>query len=311
MDTPATFRILASTSNARGDLFTRLKKDLFFALGYDDLQFDVHKPGRELDILGTHRHECRRLVVECKAHVKKMGGDAVNKFRGAVAAERKECSPTPVVPYFVSLGGFTQDASEQEKKMGDDAVILFDAEKVIEELQNCRAIKSSVEAVEQAARCAEHSGLKDIALDGAELLEHELGYLWAVYYSRHKERTHFALIHADGTPLAATIAQEVIQADREFDGPLHTLDYLAPPSRPTIARYCARASLERYRVWLVTECGYIQLDGLPADKDLGANAHENRAPIRPVKSRRQIGIAERTCDNRGTDNQRTIDHASW
>lgn len=180
-----------------------MKKDLFFALGYDDLQFDVHKPGRELDILGTHRHECRRFVVECKAHVKKMGGDAVNKFRGAVAAERKECSPTPVVPYFVSLGGFTQDASEQEKKMGDDAVILFDAEKVIEELQNCRAIKSSVEAVEQAARCAEHSGLKDIALDGAELLEHELGYLWAVYYSRHKERTHFALIHADGTPLAA------------------------------------------------------------------------------------------------------------
>jgi hypothetical protein len=93
MDVPVSLRLLASTNNARGDLFTRLKKDLFFALGYDDLQFDVHKPGRELDILGTHRHEQRRLVVECKAHVKKMGGDAINKFRGAVIAERRECSP--------------------------------------------------------------------------------------------------------------------------------------------------------------------------------------------------------------------------
>ncbi len=33
MDTPASLRLLASTNNARGDLFTRLVKDLFFALG--------------------------------------------------------------------------------------------------------------------------------------------------------------------------------------------------------------------------------------------------------------------------------------
>jgi Restriction endonuclease len=103
MDVAVSLRLLASTNNARGDLFTRLKKDLFFALGYDELQFDVHKPGRELDILGTHRHATRRLAVECKAHVKKMGGDAINKFRGAVAAERRECAPTPIDPYLVGL----------------------------------------------------------------------------------------------------------------------------------------------------------------------------------------------------------------
>ncbi len=43
MKTPSTIRLLAPTNNARGDLFTRLVKDLFFALGYDDLRLDVAK----------------------------------------------------------------------------------------------------------------------------------------------------------------------------------------------------------------------------------------------------------------------------
>jgi hypothetical protein len=74
-------------------------------------------------------------VVECKAHVKKMGGDAINKFRGAVPAQRKECSPTPVSSYFVSLGGFTNDAVKQEEGMGDEAIALLDGPQVIEELR--------------------------------------------------------------------------------------------------------------------------------------------------------------------------------
>ena len=39
MKTPTQLRLLGSTNNARGDLFTRLVGDLFFALGYDDLRF--------------------------------------------------------------------------------------------------------------------------------------------------------------------------------------------------------------------------------------------------------------------------------
>ncbi len=45
MATPA-LRILAATNNARGDLLTRLVKDLFFALGYDDLRLNVATNGR-------------------------------------------------------------------------------------------------------------------------------------------------------------------------------------------------------------------------------------------------------------------------
>lgn len=55
------------------------------------------------------------VVAECKAHVAKMGGAELNKFRGAVECERDEHEPTPVAAYFISLGGFTETAIEQEK----------------------------------------------------------------------------------------------------------------------------------------------------------------------------------------------------
>ncbi|MGH8608252.1 MAG: hypothetical protein ACREX9_12795 [Gammaproteobacteria bacterium] len=80
MHNSSSVRLLASTNNERGDLFTRLTKDLFFALGYDDLRLDVHKSGRELDLQGEHRLEPRRVVAECKAHAAKMGGAELNKF---------------------------------------------------------------------------------------------------------------------------------------------------------------------------------------------------------------------------------------
>jgi len=89
MDTATTIRILAATNNARGDLFTRLTGDLFFALGYEGLRFNVHKTGREIDIQGQHRVEPRIIVAECKAHAsKKFGGDDLNKMRGAYGLEK-------------------------------------------------------------------------------------------------------------------------------------------------------------------------------------------------------------------------------
>ena len=77
MQIPTSLRLLAATNNARGDLFTRLVKDLFFALGYDDLRLNVHTSGREIDILGSHRHEPRRLIAECKARKQKVGGEVL------------------------------------------------------------------------------------------------------------------------------------------------------------------------------------------------------------------------------------------
>lgn len=264
-------RLLGSTNNACGDLFTRLTADLFFALGYDDLHFDVHKSGREIDIQGTHRLLPRRLVAECKAHADKMGGDHLNKFFGVLSRERGKDKQTPVDGYFVSLNGFRETGIEQERETDiQDRIVLLDGPRVIEELIRIRILVSQSEAAERAGRCAAQAGLPDAILDGAELLGHPLGYLWAVYYSQGKQRTHFALIHADGTPLAADSAQEVIQADRKCKGTLHKLTYLSPPAPVPDREAIAKAAVARYRQWVVAECGDIQLDGLPADADLAA-----------------------------------------
>ena len=272
MGNPSTIRLLAAKNNERGDLFTRLAGDLFFALGYDDLRFDVHKSGREIDIQGSHRLLPRRLVVECKAQARKMGGTALNKFFGVVSQERSENRQTPVDGYFVSLNGFTETGIEQVQRANEqDRIVLLDGQQVIDELNRIGIVISHADAAEQAGRCAEHALLNDAVPDGAQLLgHHPLGYLWAMFYSQSKQRTHFALVHADGTPLAEPVALEVIQADRKCKGSLYKLKYLPPPGPDPDRETVARSAVDRYRQWIVTECGDIQLDGLPADADLAA-----------------------------------------
>lgn len=284
MKTPSAIRLLASTNNACGDLFTRLVKDLFFALGYDDLRLDVHKSGRELDIQGVHRLEPRRMTAECKAHAMRIGGDDLNKFFGALGRERDKHRPTPVAGYFVSLSGFRETGKEQELETSEqERVILIDGKQIIEELQRCRVLVSHAEGVEQAGHCAEHAGLKDAKLDGVELLGHAQGYLWAVFYSQGKARTDFVLIHADGTPLAESVALEVIKSDRDSGGRLHTLRYLPPPLPAPDRAALGRAAAERYCEWVAEECGYIQLDGLPADTDLSATRMKLERLFVPLK----------------------------
>jgi hypothetical protein len=284
MNTSSVIRLLASGNNERGDLFTRLTKDLFFALGYDNLRLDVHKSGRELDLIGEHRLEPRRLVGECKAHAAKMGGDELNKFFGALERERRKNAPTPTVGYFVSLGGFSQTGIQQEIETGDDRAILLDAQKIIEELEKCRVIVARAAAAEKAGQRAQHAGLRGADLDGAELLGHQRGYLWALFYSQGKERTHFALVHADGTPLSEAVASEVIEADRLSGGFLHTLRYLAPPPPAPDRAALAAQVTANYRQWLGEECGYIQLDGLPADTDLSATRLRLERLFVPLKA---------------------------
>jgi hypothetical protein len=284
MNTSSAIRLLAPGNNERGDLFTRLTKDLFFALGYDNLRLDVHKSGRELDIQGEHRFEVRRVVGECKAHAAKIGGDELNKFFGVLSRERKKHAPLPVAGYFVSLAGFTETGIEQETETGDEGSILLDAHQVIQELERCRVIVGRTDAAERAGRCAQHVGLRDAVLDGAELLGHQRGYVWALFYARSKERTHFILIHADGTPLAESVAQEIIEADGLCGGVLHSLQYLTPPVQAADRISLAAKTDASYRKWIGEECGYIQLDGLPADTDLSATRLKLERLFVPLKA---------------------------
>jgi len=270
MTESSSIRLLSSTNNERGDLFTRLIKDLFFALGYDDLRLNVHNTGRELDIQGKHRFERGRFVGECKAHTAKIGGDELNKFFGVLQRERIKHAPTQVAGYFVSISGFTETGIEQEMETGADGLILLGSQKVVEELEKCRVIVTRDTATEQAGRCAQHARVQDIVLDGVELLGHRRGYIWAVYYAGSKQRSHVALIHADGTPLAEAVASEIIEADRLCGGSLQRLEYLAPSDGTTVGRTFTEGVNAKYRKWIAEECGYIYLDGLPADSDLSA-----------------------------------------
>lgn len=269
--TPGTsIRILAKANNERGDLFTRLARDLFFTLGYDELELDVALSGREIDIQGQHRSEPRRLVAECKAHADAIGGADLNKFLGVLTREQKKYRPRVVAGYFVSLTGFTGTGVQQEREAGDEGIILFDAGRVIDELQRSRVVVPVADATEKAGQCAQVRCVTSAQLDGTDLLLHQGGYAWAVYYSHGKERTHFALVHADGTLLAQRIAEQVVEADRGTGGSLHLLTYLAPPPPPADAATNRTLALTRYHAWLAEDCGYIQLDGLPADAELSA-----------------------------------------
>ena len=270
MTNPSVIKILGKTSNERGDLFTRLGKDLFFSLGYDDLELNVMLPGREIDIQGAHRFEPRRVLAECKAHDHTIGGADINKFLGVLTRERIKYANRPIAGYFVSLSGFTPTSVEQEQESGDGGIILFDGLKVIDELQRSHVIVSIAEAAEKAGQCALYHGLADAKLENAELIIHDTGYIWVIFYSQGKELNHFSLIHADGTPISPAIANLVVNEDRNNDGKLFEIQYLAPPPPAKNIAAQKTETLAHYRKWLGEECGYIQLDGLPADNDLSA-----------------------------------------
>jgi hypothetical protein len=268
MQDTTTIRILEKEANRRGDLFGRLMADLFVALGYEQPRLNVHKPGRELDLSADHRLEPRRAFGECKATSDTIGGDDLNKFVGALDVEKQK-DERPITGYFISLAGFKETAIEQEK-LRRTKIITLTGSQVISELVNGRILITKDRATELAGRCC--ADLPGLTLDhDAELLAHERGWIWAIYYTQGKVRTHFALIHSDGTPLARALAEEVIAADLECGGELEKHTCLNPEpltgsdTDPRVAE-----ALAAYRQYLASECGYIQLDGLPADSDVGS-----------------------------------------
>jgi hypothetical protein len=130
-----------------------------------------------------------------------------------------------------------------------------------------KALISWAHATDLAGRCC--AANDRLSLDPVgELLAHDRGWIWAVYFTEGKARTHFALIHSDGTPLARAVADEVIASDRACGGSLHALSCLNPA--PSSVGEPDPTMLAAYAKYLADECGFIQLDGLPADADVGS-----------------------------------------
>lgn len=263
-------RILENDNNRRGDLFGRLMADLMVALGYEQPRLNIHKSGRELDLSAEHRLEPRRAIAECKATSETIGGADLNKFVGALDAEHEDRDKHPITGYFISLAGFKETALEQERKRRQTKILTLSGSQVVDELVNGRILIAKERATELAGRCCAPFSSLDLDPD-TELLAHERGWIWAIYYTTGKARTHFVLIHADGTALAQQIVNEVIASDSDCNGPLHLLTCLNPaPSLVAGTDALVSEALVAYKQYISNECGDIQLDGLPADTEVGS-----------------------------------------
>jgi len=271
MPTSSIIRILETESNKRGDLFNRLMGDLFLALGYDQrVRLNIHKSGREIDIQVDHRTEKRRAIAECKAAKNKTGGDEINKFVGSLDVEKNKTPDVQITGYFISLSGFKETAIEQEKDAGGDRVILLDGAHVIYELIEGRIITPIERAMERAGRCAAGQPVELLPDPACELLAHDMGWIWAVYFTQNKQRTHFALIYSDGESIATALAETIIESDKSTGGTLHSLHYLSPSDEASISESRIDDARTQYLEYLDREYGEITLEGLPADQEVGS-----------------------------------------
>jgi len=163
-------RILEKENNRRGDLFGRLMADLFVALGYEQPRLNVHKSGRELDLSADHRFESRRAIAECKDTAEPIGGNDVNKFVGALAAESG--SKKPVTGYFISLAGFRDTVVEQERQGRRTKIVLLAGSQVIDQLIKGRILIPRDRATElelaRSIRIVRNRTRKIITLDPRE-----------------------------------------------------------------------------------------------------------------------------------------------
>ncbi|MFJ6723503.1 NACHT domain-containing protein [Streptomyces sp. NPDC091281] len=259
--------ILEADNNRRGDLFGRLIQDVFHTLGYEDCVLNLHKSGRELDVTATHRTEDRLLVAECKAKSEKIGGDELNKFAGAVEVEKRK-SPAPISAYFISLSGYKVTALEQERE-AQGRMTLLDGQQVVEELIRGRVIVTQSQAALLAGSCA------DLPADArlskrSMILAHEIGWIWAMFFSVDGENSHFTLIHADGHRLSLDLVEQVLHSDEAHKGIFQHRKYLHPRGLHRGTEEGHQEARNEYLAYIARECGEITLEGLPADETLGS-----------------------------------------
>lgn len=257
-------------NNKKGDLFSRLMGDLFHTLGYGQARFDIHKSGRELDIEVHHRTEEKIAIAECKAHKVTIGGGDLNKFFGALETERNKYKKInhpnniDIVGYFISISGFKETAIEQEKENDNKRMILIDGKKIVEELISGKIIVSIEQAIDNVPKI---DGIK--LLNDVDLIASNIGWIWVLYFGQNQTTSHFSLIHAEGNPLVAKLAQQIISIDKKLSKKFENLEYISPLEKKDMLSLSKQAK-EKYFKYIECECGEIQFEGLPTDKDAGS-----------------------------------------
>lgn len=283
--------VLSRTNEERGELFERSMEDLFFALGYGDCRFSIHKAGRELDVVARHRTEDRVLVAECKAQASPVGGTQTNKFAGAFQAEVERYGHTGErVGYFVSVSGFTETAIEQEASLRSKRMTMLGPAQLVPELIQSEIVVAPESALATAQR---HPGYRsDWRQFDPWLLISPYGWLWAVRFGAGLKPSHVAIIHADGGWLDSESARYI--ASQQFDGSrdlamMTVLDAGVDKSSERTEEN-RKTALSRYGSYLLKEFGTITLEGLPADGQVSTRAFPLDSLYVPVRLIRRYPI---------------------
>ncbi|MGA5339497.1 NACHT domain-containing protein [Streptomyces griseoincarnatus] len=254
--------VVASAENGHGDLFNERMKDLVHALGYEVTRTNIHKSGRELDIVAHHTLEARRAIAECKAKKEKIGGGDINKFVGAIDAERQDGES--ISGYFVSVSGFTDSALEQESAIGRHRVTLLGPREIQDQLQRGRVVVSRTVAAYKAGLLRNAWGIDE----EADLLAHESGWLWVIYFQHAGERKGYTLIHADGSFPSQQMGQHIsAQLQREMTSSLIYVEGI-----PELSEEDVTAVRDSYFEFIAAEYGEFTLEGFPVDQQLGSKS---------------------------------------
>ncbi|MBD1365789.1 NACHT domain-containing protein [Mucilaginibacter sp. ZT4R22] len=266
--------ILEKDNNKKGDLFGRLMSDVFHSLGYDEPRLNIHQSGREIDIQAFHRTENKVAIAECKATKETIGGSDINKFIGVLDAEKKKIKKSKLhksfspIGYFASLSGFKETAIEQELGFDNTRLILLGPEKIVDELIHGRVVVPIEKAISAIPIRKENLEL----FPNLDLFAYEKGWVWVIYYSENRGQTcsHFAFVHADGRPLIDQLSSELISLDRNNNGLLNGLQRVLQPEGVASTNTSMEETKQKYYKYLENECGEIQFEGLPTDKEAGS-----------------------------------------
>lgn len=243
----------------KGDLFTDRMADLVHAIGFDVESVNLHRTGRELDIIAVHRIEKRRAVVECKAQGDPIGGSDISKFVGVLDAERRRHPDVPVAGYFVSLSGFTAPAVEQEREFDNSRCSLLGPSEVASELVASRIVAPAARAVAAAAAAISDGSLPGIE---PELLATEYGWVWSVNILRQGVPRAVCFVHADGHILAESQARPLMQVATGEE----SLELVCNPGNESVSLELRTSYLD----YLQRDLGTVTHEGLPADSQISA-----------------------------------------
>ena len=227
-------------------------------------------------------------MAECKAAAEPIGGVDINKFAGALRAQRKLLGEE-VQAYFLALAGFRDTALEQEAHLGLDGVHLINATELRARLERCRAVISEAEAVSVASKRLQQTPWAAELFDSAELWVTDVGLVWAVLFGSDRGSEPTVLVHArDAELLAGSLASLVADLLPELV-PIYGEQEVRAGDRVLIAGGSidferVAAARAAYCAYVEGEFGVITTEGMPADEYVAAT----RVPLANLYSPQKL-----------------------